>query len=304
MINSNTLKSNELNQDYDSVAQQLVTARYGRKAKKILDQYLEAQDFTKDFADTVIETLESQINDPFEYEGYEIPDVVEENRILIIDRLNNEIEQLQQIDELAELKVKIYELFDEKNFLIKYATRQWLLLNPGIALEFNTVDDDLFPEFLQWIQAKFDIGVGDHVVQRHVISNAERIILKECGLNTPHDHWDKQYYVESMRLIQEIVKSNPNCVGIISDGSWIYNPKLYEIAEDGEPYASFTFLKDDKLTGHRFFYMTALPGNEQENQYLFATSSPRRKRYVEEGKLSIDVYMIIYPRDELLEAEI
>ena len=49
--------------------------------------------------------------------------------------------------------------------------------------------------------------------------------------------------------------------------------------------------------------MKALPGNDQENQYYFAIKNERRKKYVENGSLEIDVYYVFYPREEIISAQ-
>ena len=281
--------------------EQIVFARYGRKAKVALDEYFSLNKLNKDSIDLLLIKLESSINTPISYPDYEIPEVLTKNRELLLPELQRLITKIRKRTNEDELKEEVYKLFVDKNWLIKYATQQWFLANSGLAIELIKVKPTLEDEFLSWLDKEFYIKPGVQVVHRHVISNSERESLKQIGIPTPDDHWSENYYVDAMRTIQELVKSNPNCAGILSDGSWTYNPDLYETAEDGKPYAAFTFLKNSKLVGHRFFLMTALPDNDQANQYNFAIRSERRKKFIEEGKLKIDVYCVFYPREELLK---
>lgn len=289
-------------QKFHAQIDKIVFARYGRHAREALDSILNNGVSVEDLSSQLIARLLEAIDNPMKYPNYEIPDSVLNNREKLLPELNRRIEKVsKRIEE--EKKAELYKLFVDKNWLVKYIVFQWFILNPGLDLEIIQVKDDLPDKLKDWLKYNYTVSVGDEVVHRHVIPNEEREALNRIGLNVPYLHWDKLYYVDAMKLTKEIVRSNPNCKGILSDGSWTYDPKLYEIAPDGKPFASFTFLSDDRLVGERFFLEKAELGNDQENQFLFATRSNRRKKYVEEGILDIDVYAVFYPRKRLLSID-
>ncbi len=275
----------------------VINSRYGRNAQYVLEDYIYRNGFSKFFVSRLLKRLEYFINTPFEYAKYTIPIEVNKNRDILLNALTQEILEIKNINSLELAQEKIVELFVDKNWLIKYCTRKWLLLNSGLALELTILNDKYSFKYLELLKKEYGVVIGNSVVHRHVISNKERLALKQYGITTPFEHWDRAYYEDAMRKIRQIVKSNPECVGIVSEGSWVYNPKLYEIADDGKPYATFTFLREDKLVGHRFFDHKA---SKVDPQFDFATRNERRKAYVENGKLDIDVYSIFYPASELL----
>lgn len=277
----------------------IVYARYSRFAKSALDEAIDNGISVDDLSDSLIEVLVQAIEEPSTYDGYTIPAVVKDNRVKFLPELNRRIDNIKR-SRAAEKRAALYDLFVDGNWGVRYATCKWFLLNPGLSLEIIEVSDSLPGNLKKWLKEKYDVNVSDSVLHRHVVSNERRESFKELGFEVQYLHWDKAYYVEAMKLIQKIVNSNPKCKGILSDGSWTYNPKLYEIAPDGKPFASFAFLSDDRLVGDRFFLEKAELGNDQENQYLFAISSDRRKKFIDEGILDIDVYAAFYPRKRLL----
>jgi len=277
----------------------IITARYSRHAQTALDGYFKAFGLDKETIEEIIRGLEELIENPLEYPGYVIPESAEINRRKLLPILQKQIEDLRSSRD-EDLKASTEALFVKNNRLIKYCTYRWLLANAGVAIEIMQVKEKLPADFKTWLAQNFDVHVSDQIIHRHVISNEERNKLKEWGIETPYENWDEEYYKAAMRDIQQMLLSNPESKGILSDGSWTYNPRLFDIASDGKPYASFTFLKDDKYTGHRFFLITATPDNDQAVQLEFAKGSERRKRFIESGELKVDVYGIFYPRDEVL----
>lgn len=278
----------------------VINSRYGRNAQYVLEDYIYRNGFSRFFVERLLKRLEYFINNPFEYSNYAIPTGVNKNRDNLLQTLNLEISVIRKTENLELAEAKLFELFVDKNWLIKYCTKKWLLLNAGLALELTTLTNKFPAKYLELLEKEYGVVIGNDVVHRHVISNKERLSLKEYGILTPFEHWDRAYYEDAMRKIRQIVKSNPECVGIVSEGSWVYNPKLFEMADDGRPYTAFTFLKEDKLVGHRIFVHQASHVNPQ---FKFAIRNERRKSYVESGKLDIDVYAIFYPRDELITAK-
>ncbi len=193
---------------------------------------------------------------------------------------------------------------DIENFLIsnhesiKYALNQWLLSSPGMAIEPYRIPEDINPDFLEWLKEKFDVGPGALVLHRHVISNNRRIKLKEMGFEVPDMHWIESYYRKGMTYAQNMIRNNESISGIISIGSWVYNKANYEIATDGKPFVSFTFLDNDELTGHRFDIKPATEVTYTE-QFNFATRDPRRKALYESGEFKPIVTGVFYPSREV-----
>jgi len=78
-------------------------------------------------------------------------------------------------------------------------------------------------------------------------------MMKEYALKNeftvPFANWDKSYYIEALIAIHNLLQSNKESIGLFCEDSWVFDPAGHEIASDGKPYASFSFLQDDRLTG-------------------------------------------------------
>ena len=126
--------------------------------------------------------------------------------------------------------------------------------------------------------------MGDEVIHLHVISNKERLILREIGFDVSDLHWNKEYYIEALLMAAKILQDNPNIKGYFCEDSWVFDPFVYQTASDGEPYSAFDFLADDLIIGERFFVGDAKVDNKYYKQYEFALKSKRRKLLHEKGE--------------------
>lgn len=195
--------------------------------------------------------------------------------------------------------------YETKNFLIdnheniKRVQNRWFAANPGLLLEWVKITDDYQKSLVDWLN-KQGLGLGDDTIHLHVISNNGRQKIKKMGFEVPYDHWDESYYKNMLSRCVEIMESNPEVKGLFCDASWVHNPKNFEIAPDSKPFVSFDFLKDSELVGETIDITDCMSQGDYQTQFNFASRSPRRKQYIDEGIYEVRVVASFYSRDRLL----
>lgn len=236
-----------------------------------------------------------------EFPNFVIPDTVLQNnklvRLWMIEKCKRIHESFMR-QKLDHNDITAFLTVEHEN--LKWALNQWLLINPGQTREISYVTSDSPPHFLSWIKAEFHLNLGALVLNRHVISYSGQDRLEKMGFTVPYRGLHQRYYEDAMEMSAKILADNPECHGVISEGSWLYNPQNYDTAPDGLPFVRFTFLADERLVGKRFEIGNALAYNEHSTQYGFATRSPRRLKYVQSGHFKPKVYAAFYPREAVL----
>lgn len=204
-------------------------------------------------------------------------------------------------EELAQLKdpEDIEKYFLNNNVHLKIALGQRIYATPGVNLEPIQVARDLPPTLLNWLGKKFQVRVGDTVLHRHVHGEAMQNRLHSAGILPPYKGWLYKDYAWALDVSAELMVFNSSIKGIISEGSWIYDPSAHDTAPDGKPYLASRFLKHDELTGHRIHLPQDEIGELYEIQQMFASKNPRRKAFIEQGAWTPEVYGTFYPREEL-----
>ncbi len=195
--------------------------------------------------------------------------------------------------------------YETKNFLIdnheniKRVQNRWFAANPGLLLEWVKITNDYPKLLIDWLN-KQGLSLGDDTIHLHVISNNGRQKIKQMGFDVPHDHWDESYYKNMLSRCVEIMELNPEVKGLYCDASWVHNPKNFEIAPDNKPFVSFDFLKDSELVGETIDITDCMSQRDYQTQFNFASRSPRRKQYVDEGVYDVRVVASFYSREKLI----
>lgn len=282
----------------DDYLTKLLTARYQAESAVTIDAYYEARGTSEAVIQELFMALRQTIAAPSANKDFNVPTELVSNNAQIREII------LKQMDALRENGTPSAESF--RNFFltqhefIKYAQEQFILANPGVILELFTVPNLPEEPLREWLQQTFNVNPGDTVIHRHVVSANGRARLQKAGFNVPHSHWDKSYVVDALQKSATLLEQNPDSKGIISMGSWIYDPMNYDTASDGRPYVSFDFLRDDSLTGYRFDLGAAKDHEIYQDQLQFALRNPRRRVLFAAGEFNPHVVATFYPRDEVV----
>ncbi len=197
---------------------------------------------------------------------------------------------------------KIENFFLRNNVHLKIALGQRTLATPGVNLEPLYVDSSLPGTFLQWLKDQFNVVPGDIALHRHVHGEAMQNKLHSIGLQaTPYNGWHQHHYTGALDVGAELMYHNTAIKGIISEGSWIYDPSAHTIAPDGRPYLAASFLQHNAYTGYRLQLPEEELGPLYATQQMFASKNPRRKQFIEDGIWKPTVFGVFYPREEVLQ---
>lgn len=195
-----------------------------------------------------------------------------------------------------------------KDFLLtnhedmKRLQNRWFAANPGLLLEWVRISDTYSKPLISWLGGQ-GVQVGDDVIHVHIISNQGRTELKEKGFPVAHDHWDEFYYRDMLQTCVGMLRKNTNVKGVFCDSSWVYSPTNFDIAPDGKQFVAFGFLYDARLVGETLDVTAYISPTEYEMQVRFATMSPRRKQYRDEGVYEVRVMASFYSRGALISNE-
>ena len=248
----------------------------------------------------LLDSLEKSLILPRQ-KGIKIPQRLRTNAEPVRNYLLKELNSLRAVHpvgpEVTDFILKQYDL-------IKYAQEERFLANAGVQLEVLKIPIDCPPELLSWLKEEFDVSVGDTVIHRHVIDVNAQSKLQKAGVPVPHVHWDRSYFADATHQAAELLQLNPQIKGVISLGSWIYDPNNHVLATDGKPYAAFGFLQEEQLVGHRVDLGEATLSNDFRSQYRYATRNQRRATLANTGEYQPHVYGVFYPREELLQADV
>lgn len=256
----------------------------------------------------LLETLVSHLLDPrlregcIEFPNFYIPEDVLHNNARVRCFMEASVLALQQrvIQGAATVDdVKTY--LHEYHQNIMWALNQWLLINPGQIREISKVDAKIPPLIRKWLQERFGVKEGATVLYRRVISHDGQNRLKDMGFTVPYDGLHEKYFREAMWVSATMAERTEDCAGVISEGSWLYNPDNYRMAPDGKPFTKFGFLESDELVGERHYVADVTPDNEYFYQYRFATRDHRRASYAQNGVFKPKVYATFYPREQLIK---
>lgn len=279
------------------LAYSIMSARFDIDVTKALKHYFAKYDDIESvyyLIDQLLDKIHNSSADIY------LPNKVISNNVFVkkaiisrVSKLKHQITKDNCIKELRDFLIINHEF-------IKIAEMQWFLINAGVLGEFLVLSENLDLSLRKWL-VKYSIYVGGRVICRHTISDNGRRRLKEIGFSVPFDHWDKEYVIDALITISEMLKKVKDIKGVFTEDSWLYDPDIYNIASDGKPYVAFTFFNDDRLKGHVFYRGIATKNNEFKKHYLFATRNARRKMLADNGEFVPKVYSAIYPREELLK---
>lgn len=272
----------------------VLLSRFFRELRENLNQYKSSGGSFQNLRDQTLAVMHELGDDiispiiPLEEISNESRQVALKIRSLLTSEL------LQQEDPEA-----IENFFLNNNVHLKMALGQRLYATPGVNLEPIHVDKDLPSTLLNWLSEKFQVQAGDIVLHRHVHGEAMQNRLHSAGILPPYKGWLYKDYAWALDVSAELMVFNSGIKGIISEGSWIYDPSAHDMAPDGKPYLASRFLKYDELTGHRIQLPQSEIGELYEIQQMFASKHPRRKAFIEQGAWTPKVYGTFYPKDEL-----
>ncbi|HSW97258.1 MAG TPA: hypothetical protein VLF89_05520 [Candidatus Saccharimonadales bacterium] len=284
----------------ETLAYKIFMVRYPRKDNLFLEEYLEKFGSSKEDLLTLLKLLKDQLENPISWRNYTISDMLKANTNFFKKELFKRINNLIVQDDINPNTIRSFFLTNHE--IIKYALQRWILVNAGIAIELFTISEEKVERNFLAALFKKRIKLGDEVIHLHVVSNSERKDLQAMSFNVPFAHWDKSYYTGALNSINNLLQSNVESIGLFCEDSWVFDPAIHEIASDGKPYASFSFLKDDRLTGERFFVGEAKSDNNYFKQYEFSLKSPRRKAFYNKGEFIPKTYGIFYPKEKLKNA--
>jgi len=277
----------------------ILNVRYPRSDNKHLEEYFNLYGVNRESIDYLIRQLNHLLQEVPHWNGYKLPNKLITNAEFFKQQVGIKIKEYLEVNDYSAKTMGDFLL--QNHEIIKYAISRWLLVNAGIAIElFHLSEKQVESNFLRQLLEK-GLKINDEVIHMHVISNKERIRLHDLGFNVPYEHWEKAYYLEALNIIDELLQSNSSSHGLFCEDSWVFDPKIHEMASDGKPYASFSFLADDKLVGERYFVGIAKPDNKYYKQYEFSLRSPRRLKLHQNGEFIPMTYGLYYPKDILHE---
>ncbi|MFW5702450.1 MAG: hypothetical protein ACOCXP_00605 [Candidatus Dojkabacteria bacterium] len=279
------------------LANQIFNVRYPRSENEHLEEYFAVYGYNSDAMKFLFEELSCLVKQDVSWTGYKLTSKLKENAIFFKELVAKRVTDFSKHTEYSKQEVRVFFLSNHE--IIKYAIGRWLIVNAGIAIElFYLSEEKVEPNFLHQLIAK-GLKIGDEVIHLHVISNNERQRLKQYRFDVPYDHWDESYYLEAVMTVNRLLQSNPESLGLFCEDSWVFDPKVHEVASDGRPYASFNFLANDLLVGERYFVGEAKPDNQYYRQYEFSLRSPRRLDLHKKGEFMPKTYGIYYPKEKL-----
>lgn len=285
------------NETKEALLHLIVTARYSNNVEEYLEKYFSK--FEDNNYKLVFNALENILDNPIKWDDYNNTEMLLANRNFFVNLVKIRLNTLRLTKNLD--RYTVIKFFSDNNPYIKYATNRWAIANPGIALErFIISEDNVAEDFLNQLR-KIGVDIGDKVIHLHVISNNERIELKKEKFDVSHNHWVKDYYIDALLKVAEILQSNQQVKGYFCEDSWVFDPFVHNTASDGKPYCSFTFLSDNLLVGNRYFVGDATPDGKYWKQFEFSTRSKRRKDFYHSGEYTPKTYGMFYPREELLK---
>lgn len=254
------------------------------------DSFIEIQDSTLHVLKNIGDEHFSPVV-PISYHNRESNTIARELRYILTQQLS-EKKTPQQIEDF----------FLTNNVHLKIALGQRTLATAGVNLEPLYVDSSLPGTFLTWLKERFNVVPGDIALHRHVHGESMQNRLYSLGLlAAPYTGWHRHDYTGALDVGAEIMYHNTMIKGIISEGSWIYDPSAHDTAPDGRPYLAASFMKHDHYTGHRKQLPKEELGAFYATQLMFASKNARRKQFIEEGVWTPQVYGAFYPRDEVLQ---
>jgi len=281
------------------LARKIIEVRYPRADNKLLAEYFEMYGATRASVESLLDELLGALDRPWPWPGYELPAPLRANVEFFKVVSRRAVERFRASGMVSAREVSGF--FLHNHMIFKYGIQRWLAANAGIAFELFTIETETVEaNFLAGLRER-GVKLGDQVIHLHVISNNERGDLEQLGFPVPYKHWDKQYYVEALALVDGLLQSNPRSIGLFCEHSWVFDPALHRVASDGKSLVSFDFLGDDELVGERFFVGLALPDNAYFKQYEFALRSPRRLKLHRQGEFTPKTYGIFYAKDRLRE---
>lgn len=278
------------------LANSSISARFDIDVSKALEQYFEKYDNIESAYYLIDQFLRKIYNSSV---NIYLPDKVVSNYVFIKEVILSRVSKLKDQITKDHYVKELRDFFMINHEFIKIAEMQWFLINAGVLIEFLVLSENLDLSLRKWL-ANYSIYPEDWVICRHTMSEKGRKRLKEIGFSVPFDHWDKEYVIDALVAISEILKKVKDIKGVFTEDSWLYDPGIHNIASDGKPYVAFTFFNDVKLKGHVFYRGIATKNNAFKKHYLFATRNARRKMLADNREFVPKVYSAIYPRDELL----
>lgn len=231
------------------------------------------------------------------FPNYKLPETVLNNNTRVRSIVIDNAKQLLNKNNLKWSEAKDFLIENHEN--IKRVQNRWFAANPGLLLEWVKITDSYPKLLVDWLN-KQRLSLGDDTIHLHVISNNGRQKIKQMGFDVPYDHWDESYYKNMLSKCVEIMEENPEVKGLFCDASWVHNPKNFEVAPDGKPFVSFDFLKHSNLIGETIDITNSMRQGDYQTQFNFASRSPRRKQYVDEGVYEVRVVASFYSREKLI----
>lgn len=279
------------------------STRYVPESIAILNAFdevdLDDKEIAKVFLNSVLRVAsnpELEKVDP-RFPNYKLPQTVLDYNIKVRNIVIDNANKLINKDVISWSETKDFLIENHEN--IKRVQNRWFAANPGLLLEWVKITDDYQKLLIDWLKKRGTI-LGDDTIHLHVISNNGRQKIKQMGFDVPHDHWDESYYKNMLSRCVEIMELNPEIKGLFCDASWVHNPKNFEVAPDGKPFVSFDFLKDSKLIGETIDITDCMSQRDYQTQFNFASRSPRRKQYIEDGVYEVRVVASFYSREKLI----
>lgn len=277
--------------------------RYVPESITILDAFdsldLTHREKSELFLNSILEVTENPQLDTVDprFADYSLPKVVLDDNKKVREIVEEGVENVLKKENLTWKITKEFLVDNHEN--IKRVQNRWFAANPGLLLEWVKITDNYQKLLIDWLQAK-GLSLGDDTIHLHVISNNGRQKIKEMGFDVPYDHWHESYYRDMLSKCVEIMEANPSVKGLFCDSSWVHNPHNFEMAPDGKPFVSFDFLGDKKLIGETVDITDCMSQKDYQTQVNFATRSPRRKQYMEQGVYDVRVVASFYSRANLI----
>ncbi len=225
------------------------------------------------------------------YPDVVLPPYVYERTGQIAEQVLEELIELREMKDIHDYMLKQFEH-------IAFSLHKWFYVNPGVFLEILEIDSRLAQPIMEGLK-EFRVGEGDLVIHLHIITQNGRDRLLARGIASPYEHWDKSYIRDISSTCRDICEANPSIKGVFNDGSWTCDPANFQTASDGKSFVSFDFLADDRAVGKRIYVADALPDNEHQGQWQFATRNQRRRELYNVGEFRPKVYATFLPREQM-----
>jgi hypothetical protein len=279
------------------------STRYVPESIAILNSFDQIDLDGKEKSEIFLNNLLDVANNPeleeidLRFPDYKLPEAILKDNIKVRDIVVKNARQLLIKEGLGWNETKDFLIENHEN--IKRIQNRWFAANPGLLLEWVKITDDYPKLLIDWLISQ-GLSLEDDTIHLHVISNNGRQKIKQMGFDVPYDHWDKSYYKNMLSKCVEIMEMNPEVKGLFCDASWVHNPQNFELAPDGKQFVSFDFLKDPKLIGETIDITECMSQRDYLTQFNFASRSPRRKQYIEDGAYKVRVVASFYSRERLI----